>query len=466
MRGLVEELSDGTARRYARAFGEYLKDACGVADGARVLVGRDLRDSSPMLAADCWAGLGEAGLIPVDCDAVPTPALAAFAMARQLGAIMVTGSHIPADRNGLKFYRPDGEIDKDDESGIARRAAALGAPAGNAMPEGIEDWQESVIEAYRARYDGFMDGDALAGRRIGIYAHSAVGRDCLAAIVAGFGADVVILGHSNEFIPVDTEAVDPETVRLLEDWSQTHRLEAILSTDGDSDRPLLADAAGKPVRGDALGVIAARHLNADIVVTPVTSNSGIERALPARIHRTRVGSPYVIASMTEARADAGTNAVIVGFEANGGLLTASPVTVNGRTLAALPTRDAVLPLLCMLAEMAVTGRSIADLVAGLGLPVALSDRVPDYPQQKSATLMAELGTRDGARRITDGAGEIDRIETTDGVQVFFTDASMLHFRPSGNAPEMRCYAEAATEDRAATLLALGLERITSFEAHE
>ncbi len=69
--------------------------------------------------------LKHAGLVPVDCGFIPTPALALYAMSRKRASLMVTGSHIPADRNGIKFYRPDGEIDKNDELHITRIAESL-----------------------------------------------------------------------------------------------------------------------------------------------------------------------------------------------------------------------------------------------------------------------------------------------------------------------------------------------------
>src|SRR5690606_2025930 len=83
-----------------------------------LFVGRDLRPSSPDLAGVVIAAGRAAGLAVTDCGAVPTPALALAAMDAGAAAVMVTGSHIPADRNGLKFYTPEGEITKAHETAI------------------------------------------------------------------------------------------------------------------------------------------------------------------------------------------------------------------------------------------------------------------------------------------------------------------------------------------------------------
>ncbi|MDX7953674.1 phosphomannomutase, partial [Lichenihabitans sp. Uapishka_5] len=115
LRGLVTDLVGGPAQAWTRAFLDH-RDQAG-AGGRLLLVGRDLRASSPGIAADCIAAAKAAGWRVADCGAVPTPALALEAMRRDAAAVMVTGSHIPDDRNGLKFYKP-AEISKDDEAAI------------------------------------------------------------------------------------------------------------------------------------------------------------------------------------------------------------------------------------------------------------------------------------------------------------------------------------------------------------
>ncbi len=120
LRGLVSELTDDVCFAYSKAFFQHLGDA-GLAPDTMVLVGQDLRDSSARIAKACMAAAKSLDMEIEYCGAVPTPALAFRALTTKCPAIMVTGSHIPADRNGLKFYRPDGEIDKSDEAAISNR---------------------------------------------------------------------------------------------------------------------------------------------------------------------------------------------------------------------------------------------------------------------------------------------------------------------------------------------------------
>ncbi len=115
------------------------------------------------------------------------------------------------------------------------------------------------------------------------------------------GARTVPLGRATSFIPVDTEALREEDEALARQWAAEQTLDAIVSTDGDADRPLISDARGAFLRGDLIGAITAKSLGADAIVTPVTSNSALETSGAfARVLRTRVGSPYVIEGMAEA----------------------------------------------------------------------------------------------------------------------------------------------------------------------
>lgn len=458
LRGLVVELVGWPSYAYSLAFLRAQLAAGDVAPGAQVLVGRDLRSSSPQIATACFAAVREAGLVPVDLGEVPTPALALAALADKLPAIMVTGSHIPDDRNGLKFYTPAGEITKPDEAAILAQFEALSeasdpvpasAPAPRARPEALID--------YVTRYTDFFDEQALAGQIVGVYQHSSVARDLLVEILEKLGARTIALGRADSFIPVDTEALRPEDVELAGRWARQETLDAIVSTDGDADRPLIADEAGRFLRGDIVGILTARHLDMQTIVTPVTSNSAVETVSDfAHVERTRVGSPYVIAGM-EVSADAGRNGII-GFEANGGVLLGSDVAREGRVLAALPTRDAVLPIVSVLAEAVRRGQPVSALAADLGANHAAAHRLKNMPSAQSATLLSQLAEDPAfAARFFAPVGEIAAVNTTDGLRVSLTSGDVVHFRASGNAPELRCYVEASTAARAQELLDWGLK---------
>lgn len=459
LRGLVAELNGAPAYDYTRAFAKMLKEDGSVApSNSKVFVGRDLRESSPSIAQLCCAALREIGLIPVDCGALPTPALAYHGMRFGLPAIMVTGSHIPEDRNGLKFYRASGEIDKVDEERIVANHGSL---ASDTLPE-IAYIPCAVspdidpLAAYKARYLEFFEPNALSGLTVGVYQHSSVARDTIVEVIEALGAQAVPLGRSNGFVPVDTEALREEDEVLARRWAGEQRLDAIVSTDGDADRPLIADERGLFLRGDLVGAMVAKYLEADVVVTPVTSNSALEVSHAFRtVIRTRVGSPYVIEDMSRA-ARSGAQA-IVGFEANGGVLLGSDIVRSGRRLAALPTRDAMLPILCVLGEVSAHGKSLTQLREVFGFKAAASGRLKNVPNERAAAFLQRLQQdKPFLERLLSPLGGIAAVNKTDGLRLTAKNSAIVHFRASGNAPELRVYVEAATPEQAERLLEWGL----------
>jgi phosphomannomutase len=459
LRGLVTELNGIPAFAYTRAFAEMLKeDGSAAASQGKVLVGRDLRESSPSIAQLCCAALQESGLVAVDCGALPTPALAYHGMRFGLPAIMVTGSHIPEDRNGLKFYRTQGEIDKQDEAGILAWHSQLRI---SSLPENVrticaEAPDADLVVAYQTRYLDFFGAGALAGLAVGVYQHSSVARDIIVEVLETLGARVVPLGRATGFIPVDTEALREEDEVLARQWANTQTLDAIVSTDGDADRPLVADAGGTFLRGDLVGAIAAKSLGADAIVTPVTSNSALEASGAFKtVIRTRVGSPYVIEGMKEA-VQSGAGAV-VGFEANGGVLLGSEFVREGRTLTALPTRDAMLPILCALEVIITHGKPLAEIAAAFSFRAAASNRLERIGTDKSAAFVSRLQHDEAfLSHLMAPLGGADGINTRDGLRITGRNGEVVHFRPSGNAPELRVYVEALTPARAESLLDWGL----------
>lgn len=439
LRGLVVDLTADLVAAHVQAFIR----ACPVGTG--LFVARDLRPSSPAIAGMVIDAARAVGLAVTDCGDVPTPALALAAMDAGAAAVMVTGSHIPADRNGLKFYTPDDEITK------AHEAAILGALGGaSALVAGPVPVQSTTAGAVYVTRFVQAYGTALAGLRIGVYSHSAVGRDLLLDVFAQMGADVIELGRSPDFIPVDTEAVDPDIRIQLKAWAAAHGLDAIISTDGDGDRPLMTDATGTVIVGDVLGQITGASLRAAVAVTPVSSNTGAESKFGKMI-RTRIGSPYVIAGMEAVQGD------VVGYEANGGFLLGFAADGPVGVLPPLMTRDAVLPLVAPLALARGAG-GLAALVAAEPARFTAADRLQEIPTEKSKALVADFDTNKGKRTdfLAGFSGVEAGVDRTDGLRITLVDGRIVHLRPSGNAPELRLYVEADSIDAASATLATGL----------
>ena len=452
VRGLVTQMSNEICAAYTTAFLKVLKASF---QFERVAVGVDLRPSSPAIAAACAASILAEGLQVDFCGELPTPALALYAQNKNIPAIMVTGSHIPFDRNGIKFYRPDGEISKADELAIMQvQITSLADIVTHTLPV----LNERAIKGYEQRYLDFFPANGLTGLRLGLYEHSSVARDVFRRILENLGAEVISLDRTSTFVPIDTEAVAPEDIRRGHAWSAEYGFDAIISTDGDGDRPLMSDEAGNWLRGDIVGLLTSRYLGIKHIAVPVSCNTAIEQCgVFETVLRTRIGSPYVIEAMQDAKVHA---EGIAGFEANGGYLVGSRIEHNGRILEALPTRDAVLPVLAILTAAQEAGVTVSALQQDLPQRFTASDRLQNFPTEISKQLLSEW-SKDPApfgHLLYQQCGSIATYDLTDGLRVTFQRQDVVHLRASGNAPELRCYCEAASPERAAELtqLVLGL----------
>ena len=536
-RGLLLDLTQLEIYINALAELEYLQSLTlregGIILGDDFYFGADLRPSSTTiamrspprgeLAQAIEAAIRAAGMRPVYCGALPTPALTAFALARGKGSIMVTGSHIPFDRNGYKTNTSAGELLKCHEQPINEHVLAVrerlyAQPADTSPfgangqfkdgPRELPEVDLAATEAYVSRYLDFMGPKALSGLKVVAYQHSAVGRDLLPRILRELGAEVFPAGRSEVFVPIDTENIDAAQLEvmqgMIEEVVARHGpVDALVSTDGDSDRPLVlgVDPATGRARffgGDLLGMVTADFLNADAVVVPISCNDAIDQGAQRHIvePKTRIGSPFVIAGMQQAAARG--RQAVCGWEANGGFLTATPITRNGRTLPALPTRDALLPIIAVLASARASQQPLVTLFEQLPRRFSRAALLKDFPREQSLALLRQLtpmnpevcevvfGTDDdidccSAARETvpvtaedtemllsirarlqshftrnGGFGEIRRLNYLDGLRIHFDNGDVAHIRPSGNADELRIYAVADTQERADAIAALGV----------
>lgn len=449
-RGLVTQFTANVCAAFSHAFISCMQTEFNF---KQVAIAIDNRPSSPAMAQACTKAVQQLGLEVIYYGVVPTPALAYVSMQDNIPCIMVTGSHIPFDRNGLKFYRPDGEISKADEQAILTATAEF---------EAITDLPELTINnkaavQYVERYTSLFNSQMLAGKRIGIYEHSSAGRDLYAPMFEALGAEVIALERSDEFVPIDTEAVSEADKQKAKRWSKEYNLDFIFSTDGDGDRPLVADENGDWLRGDILGLLCADAMNIEALAVPVSCNTAIESCERFNhVTRTKIGSPYVIAEFDDLSKKYQS---VAGFEANGGFLLGSDASVNGKEIKALPTRDAVLPALMLLA--AAKEMLIHELVNVLPQRYTHSDRIQNFATEKSLVILAKAkeDADQFLQQLKFDDSNVEQINITDGLRITFVNGNIIHFRPSGNAPELRCYAESSTVEHAIYLVNHALENI-------
>ncbi len=442
-RGLVCDFTPEVCTAFTHSFLDAMKKTF---DFKRVAIAMDNRPSSPQIAQTVCATIKAYGYEVDFYGVLPTPALALQAMRDTIPSIMITGSHIPFDRNGIKFYTPDGEITKVDEIEIINNSNQIISIKSN-----LPQTKESATKNYMSRYANFFGSQCLSGLKIGIYEHSSAGRDLYAELFTSLGAEVISLGRSDEFVPIDTEAVADIDKQRAKDWSKEYGFDAIFSTDGDGDRPLIADENGDWLRGDIVGLLTAQLLGIEALAVPVSCNTAIEKSGFFKVvRRTRIGSPYVIEAFKELESYKS----FAGFEANGGFLLGYTLEQDGNILDALPTRDALLPFVVLMSQVVKSKVSLSKLVVTLPQRFTSSDRIQDFPLEDSKKLLEKGASSPQTLLKSFGLENLKVVDINqiDGLRLTLDDGVIVHLRPSGNAPELRCYVETNSQESSGNLV--------------
>jgi phosphoglucosamine mutase len=350
-RDLTAELALDLSVAAAHVLGEV-----GAFEGHRpvAIVGRDPRASGEFLSAAVIAGLASAGVNVVDVGVVPTPAVAFLTadLGADLGAV-ISASHNPMPDNGLKFLARGGHKLADElEDAIEQRLREewerpLGAAVGRVRRDRSlgQRYADHLLSTLPHRLDGL---------RVVLDAAHGAAYEIAPAVLRAAGADVVAIG------------VEPDGLNINDGYGSTHldRLQAAvlaesadagLALDGDADRCLAVDAAGQVVDGDEIMAILAvamrekGQLQDSTAVVTVMSNLGFRLAMERErvtVVETPVGDRYVLEVMKD-------RGLSLGGEQSGHVIMRDHATTGDGTLTALH----------LLARMAETGRSLADLAA-------------------------------------------------------------------------------------------------------
>src|SRR5215213_7660937 len=296
----------------------------------QILLGMDTRESGPEIAGALFAGIESEGGEPILVGVIPTPGVAYLCrMTDAVAAISISASHNPFEDNGVKIFAHDGmkladAIEEEIEDDL--RAVTV-----KSMPELHELATErpDLIERYEAfLIDGVPPG-ALAGKKVvldtGYGAAYRIGPE----VFRRAGAEVVVIHDTpnGRNINEQSGALHPE--RLAQTVVEQNADYGV-AFDGDADRAIFADDAGKIRDGDEIIYLWAKELrqrgalSGDCVVTTVMSNFGFEKQLQddgIELCRANVGDKYVLELMLQRDA-------ILGGEQSGHIIDRSVHTTG------------------------------------------------------------------------------------------------------------------------------------------
>jgi phosphoglucosamine mutase len=314
-----------------------------------VLLGIDTRESGPEIARALSAGLEAGGGRAILIGVIPTPGTAYLCRTTDaLAAISISASHNPFEDNGVKIFGHDGmKLPDAVEEQIEDELRAIRRESVNVPETPLEESTE-LIESYERFLVSGVRPSALAGRKVVLDAGYGAAYRIAPEVFRRAGADVVLIHDkpNGRNINEKSGALHPE---VLAEVVVQQNADFGVAFDGDADRAIFADDAGRIRDGDEIIYLWAQHLRrmgklaSNAVVTTVMSNFGFERQLEAdgiRLLRAQVGDKYVLELML-------CNDVILGGEQSGHIIDLTvhstgdgihTALVFGEILAGQPTK--------------------------------------------------------------------------------------------------------------------------------
>jgi phosphoglucosamine mutase len=389
-----------------------------VGKGGQLVVGQDTRRSGDMFVAAIAAGATSLGSDVRIAGCVPTPALAYLAGTGDFAAgIMVSASHNPADDNGLKVLDEHGlKLDDSVEDEIEQliwRTEELGSVGNAEIGRSIID--PELLERYRRHRISLAETVGAAGIRIVLDCANGSGGVVGPEILAATGATIETIHNDPDGVNINvgSGATAPASLAAA---VTARGADVGFALDGDADRLIAVDAAGRIVDGDhVLGILALDRLERDALperalVVSVLSNGGLQSAVEAaggQVIRTPVGDKYILEGMQVSGAG-------LGGEKSGHVIVLEHTTSG----------DGIVTALEVLRVMTRAGRPLADLAA----------RIPMLPQQQRAVKARHKEQWEGDRAI---------LRAIRDAESRLGEGGRVLVRPSGTEPALRVMVEGA-----------------------
>jgi phosphomannomutase/phosphoglucomutase len=383
-----------------------------------------------MIKSAVAAGLMASGVNVLDLGMLPTPALQFYVKNSGVkGGVMITASHNPPEFNGIKCVDFDGtEMPREKEEKIEAIYFSRSFVHKGWKSVGAIGPVEGVARAYSAAIRRQVDVNAISDAKLNVVLDCANGAGSATSpdLLASLGVRVISL-NSNPQGTFPGHPSEP-TADNLKDLMATVKATGAdlgIAHDGDADRTIFVDDKGNFVFGDRSLAIVARNIvrqkGGGTVVTPVSTSSCVEdvvRAEGGEIVYTRVGSPVVARKMIEIGA-------MFGGEENGGL---------------------IFPEHQYCRDAGMTAAKMLEIVATEGSMSRLSTKIPDYCLDKRKMECPEDRKEEVLALVVEAFAQ-ERVDTTDGVKVFFGEGWTL-IRPSGTEPIFRMFSEAKSVEAA------------------
>jgi phosphoglucosamine mutase len=370
VRGLPGEfpLDDATLDRMGMALGEYVSShARNQRDRARVLIGRDTRESGPHIADRIARGLAAAGVEPISAGVLTTPGVAWLVNREGFAAgVVISASHNPYHDNGVKLISATGMKFPDAvEAELERFILSSNEAAEERSAMQLHD-NEKIDDDYLDGLAAAVLSDAsLAGMKIVMDCANGAASKLAPRLFRSLGAEVIAIGNTPDGRNINAGCGSLHPEKMLARVTETGSAMGV-AFDGDADRAIFASKSGRLVDGDGVLLVLGRYLKSagklkgEVVVGTTMANLGLERALEKsglKLARTAVGDRYVLEEMLRIGAN-------LGGEQSGHILFLDDATTGDGMLTAVKMASVIAlagPLDDLIAEMKVFPQKIVNV---------------------------------------------------------------------------------------------------------
>ncbi|SFT49633.1 phosphomannomutase [Actinopolyspora lacussalsi subsp. righensis] len=417
IRGLVgDDLNTDVAREVGAAFTRLV-------GGPAVVVGHDMRDSSPELAAAFSEGVTGQGIDVIHIGLAGTDMLYFASGQLDLPGAMFTASHNPAQYNGIKLCRA-GAAPVGQDSGLSEIKELVGHGVPEFLGAQGTVTERDMLGEYAHYLRGLVDLGAIRPLRIVVDAGNGMAGHTVPSVFDGLPVEVVPMYFELDGTFPNHEANPLEPANLVDLQAKVREVgaDAGLAFDGDADRCFVVDAAGEPVSPSAITALVATRELAKEPGAAVIHNLITSKAVPEIVTeqggkpvRTRVGHSFIKQTMAETGA-------IFGGEHSAHYYFRDFWRADSGMLAALH----------VLAALGGQSGSLADLMASYTRYAASGEvnSTVDDPAARMRAVIETFRNRNGAR-----------IDELDGLTVELSDGSWFNLRPSNTEPVLRLNVE-------------------------
>lgn len=408
-----------------RTFIQFLKDHNSLGP---IAIGMDPRESSPRIKKDLLAGLATADIALFDEGVTPIPSINWLIKSTPVvGAIMITGSHIAPELNGLKFYAHDEEVSEEDQHQIENIYTKIRGGKIVEINKHVE-MENKAARLYADMLFGLIS-NKLPQWRVALDCANGAQSVVIPQLLTRLGLRVIEVNCDiqQDFIARDTDTDDKAQLELLKSTVVEQNCDFGVAFDGDGDRMVFVDETGQFVQGEYTCSLITKESPGDTVVTTISASQVVDK-LGKKVIRTKVGSPYVVGAMKKAD-------VLFGFEPNGGAVSAE----------IMYTRDGGGALMKIFNIFSSFNGTFSELIGTL--PKFYMDRTKvDYKWELQGEILSK------AKEEFKGV----KVEDVDGLKIWLDDSTWILFRSSQNAPEFRVFAESKSATTSKELLDKGI----------